>query len=263
MKKCTKCHTEKLEQDFYTDKRTKDGLYSSCKVCHGKDRGTHNKKEYMKEYMQKYRAIEKNKERMKEYLKKYRLEYEKSKEYKRNKKAYLQKYRCTEKYKKYASDYRNTKENKEHMKEYGKKYRGTEKEIERLKKRRQIPQNRLSASVGCGIRQALKAKKAGRHWESLVGYTLEDLTKHLESKFETWMTWDNYGKWHIDHIKPQSLFKFESAEDPEFKKCWEIDNLQPLEAIANLKKGNRLYSKDNFNDQSDETKTFIGELLNK
>lgn len=54
------------------------------------------------------------------------------------------------------------------------------------------------------------------------------------------MNWDNYGSyWHIDHIKPISLFKYETAEDPEFKKCWALDNLQPLEKIANLKKGNK------------------------
>jgi hypothetical protein len=28
--------------------------------------------------------------------------------------------------------------------------------------------------------------------------------------------------------------------DENFKKCWALDNLQPLEAIANIKKSNRL-----------------------
>lgn len=34
MKQCTKCRLEKEEDYFYEDKRTKDGLYSSCKKCH-------------------------------------------------------------------------------------------------------------------------------------------------------------------------------------------------------------------------------------
>ena len=100
------------------------------------------------------------------------------------------------------------------------------------------PQFHLDKIIGTAIYIALKGKKAERNWESLVGYTIEDLMKHFESKFESWMTWDNYGEWVIDHIKPKSLFKYKTAEDPEFKKCWALKNLQPLEKITNIKKSN-------------------------
>ena len=53
------------------------------------------------------------------------------------------------------------------------------------------------------------------------------------------MNWDNYGEWHIDHIKPISSFIFESSEDEEFKRCWSLDNLQPMWGIENIKKGNK------------------------
>ena len=62
--------------------------------------------------------------------------------------------------------------------------------------------------------------------------------EHLEKLFETWMTWGNYGKWHIDHIKPRSLFNYEKPEDKDFQECWALKNLQPLEASENLKKFN-------------------------
>jgi len=64
---------------------------------------------------------------------------------------------------------------------------------------------------------------------------------HLESQFKPGMNWENYGKygWHIDHIRPQSWFKFESKNDPEFKICWALSNLQPLWAKENSFKGNR------------------------
>ena len=88
------------------------------------------------------------------------------------------------------------------------------------------------------IWEALKGRKASRRWEELVGYTVGDLMKHLENRFEPWMTWKNYGKWHIDHIKPKSLFQYETAEDPEFRKCWSLENLQPLEMGANIRKFN-------------------------
>lgn len=61
--------------------------------------------------------------------------------------------------------------------------------------------------------------------------------EHLEEQFKSGMNWDNYGKWHVDHIKPISLFVFTSYEDEEFQKCWALENLQPLWAEENLKKG--------------------------
>lgn len=36
MKICTTCKIEKPTESFYTDKRTSDGLYSSCAQCHQK-----------------------------------------------------------------------------------------------------------------------------------------------------------------------------------------------------------------------------------
>jgi 5-methylcytosine-specific restriction endonuclease McrA len=104
---------------------------------------------------------------------------------------------------------------------------------------RKNPQFRLAEAISRGMRYSLEAKKNGVHWEELVGYTLEDLIKHLEARFEPWMTWNNYGEWHVDHIKPKSLFRYENTEASEFKKCWALENLQPLRATENIKKGKR------------------------
>jgi hypothetical protein len=103
--------------------------------------------------------------------------------------------------------------------------------------RRESPKYRLDSNMGVAIYQALKERKGGRHWESLVDYTLKDLIKYLESQFDDKMNWENYGSyWHVDHIKPRSLFKYTFPEDPEFKECWALKNLQPLEKIANIRK---------------------------
>ncbi len=100
---------------------------------------------------------------------------------------------------------------------------------------------RIDNSLKSLIWLALKGEKAGRKWEKLVGYTLEDLMKHLKKQFDDKMTWGNYGSyWSIDHRKPRSLFHYKTAEDPEFKKCWALENLQPMEKIANIKKGKKL-----------------------
>jgi len=97
------------------------------------------------------------------------------------------------------------------------------------------------------INASLKTLKAGRHWETLVGYTIHDLKNHLESLFEYWMNWDNYGKasrikltWQIDHILPISSFNIISAECDDFKQCWSLKNLRPLNAIENISKGKKI-----------------------
>jgi hypothetical protein len=119
------------------------------------------------------------------------------------------------------------KENSKHINKYHRERRNNN------------PKIKINTNMGNSIRDALRDKKNGRHWEDLVDYTLDDLMNHLENKFEDWMTWDNYGEWHIDHIKPRSWFNFESIKDEEFKKCWSLENLQPLEAHKNLVKNNR------------------------
>ena len=105
-----------------------------------------------------------------------------------------------------------------------------------------LSQNRLNATIGRAIGTVIKDKEQGKHWELLLGYTVGDLMKHLESKFQKDMSWDNYGRngWHIDHIIPKSLWKFSNFNDREFKQCWSLANLQPLWAHDNLSKGNRI-----------------------
>ena len=38
MKQCSKCKKIKEAKEFCKDKRTKSGLYSACKLCHGETR---------------------------------------------------------------------------------------------------------------------------------------------------------------------------------------------------------------------------------
>jgi len=82
----------------------------------------------------------------------------------------------------------------------------------------------------------------------LLGYTANDLIKHLESKFELGMTWSNYGigGWEIDHIIPDSWFQYSSTNDEGFKNSWKLGNLQPMWAINNRIKGNHFAGKENI-----------------
>jgi len=71
-----------------------------------------------------------------------------------------------------------------------------------------------------------------------LGCSIIELKTHLESKFQEGMSWDNYGEWHIDHIKPLSKFQLKNKD--EFLLAVHYTNLQPLWAEDNLKKGNKM-----------------------
>jgi hypothetical protein len=110
-----------------------------------------------------------------------------------------------------------------------------ERLIFRLKK---DPRFRLKFNFASRLRGALKTKKKGTTFQWL-DYSLDDLIKHLEERFREGMNWDNYGEWHIDHIEPIINFKFNNITDDAFKECWSLNNLQPLWAKENFKKGVR------------------------
>lgn len=90
------------------------------------------------------------------------------------------------------------------------------------------------------INSSLKAQKTYKINKSvlLLGCSIESLKRYLESKFKEGMTWENYGKWEIDHIYPCS--KFDLLKKEEQKKCYNYRNLQPLWKIDNRKKGGKL-----------------------
>jgi len=62
------------------------------------------------------------------------------------------------------------------------------------------------------------------------------LKEHIEKQFVDGMSWDNWGEWHIDHIKPVS--KFDKSEKITIINS--LNNLQPLWAVDNLKKSNKI-----------------------
>lgn len=107
------------------------------------------------------------------------------------------------------------------------------------KNRARYEKNKVNWNFSRRMRLALNGIKEGQSWENLVEYDLIDLKKHLEKGFQPGMNWENYGEWHIDHIKPITAFDITSIECEDFKKCWSLENLQPLWAEENMSKGNR------------------------
>ena len=101
------------------------------------------------------------------------------------------------------------------------------------KRRDNDPKYRAMMALHCRLYLAVKEKK-GKTLE-LTGCSKEELISHLESKFKDGMSWDNYGAWHIDHIRPCA--SFDLTDSDEQKKCFHWSNLQPLWAQDNIQKG--------------------------
>lgn len=230
---CSKCKVYLPYNEFYKDKYSPDGVCYSCKKCKGgksthelvserisfiKNRNENGKKCIkcgnifpLSSFRKSKCSIDGTEGKCKTCAKKYD---EKSREKNR---AKIQE--CS----------RNRKFNPEYMK----------KKRQYEKNRRQNIKYRVSGNVSRGIRRSLKSDKNGRHWESLVGYTIIQLKDHLEKQFTEGMSWDNYGEWHIDHIRPICSFNIEDYECDDFKKCWSLSNLQPLWAIENQTKNGK------------------------
>ena len=57
-------------------------------------------------------------------------------------------------------------------------------------------------------------------------------------------TWDpddsSTWKWQLDHKLPHSMFNYTSMEDQAFLDCWDLSNLEPISALENLNKRNKV-----------------------
>ena len=113
--------------------------------------------------------------------------------------------------------------------EYYKKYNKTSRKLD-IKFR--LMWN-LRARLNAAIKKNIKSKRT----IELIGCSVDFLKIYLERKFTKGMSWSNYGKWHIDHIKPCS--KFDMSKLNEQHKCFNYKNLQPLWAKDNLSKHNK------------------------
>ncbi len=96
---------------------------------------------------------------------------------------------------------------------------------------------KLAHNMRGRIRSALKGKYKASSMVNLVGCSMENLRTHLQSKFAEGMTWENYGKWHVDHIIPCSSFDMKNEQHQ--KQCFHYTNLQPLWALDNWSKGSK------------------------
>lgn len=97
------------------------------------------------------------------------------------------------------------------------------------------PEFRLKKNLRERVRVALKGLTKGASIMNLTGCTVQELKTHIEKQFQVGMSWDNYGTWHVDHIKPCALFNLSTFKAQ--LECFHYTNLQPLWALENISKG--------------------------
>tara|TARA_R110000787_G_scaffold92131_1_gene193952 strand:+ start:16 stop:552 length:537 start_codon:yes stop_codon:yes gene_type:complete len=172
-------------------------------------------KEYQREYLRKWRAKnpEKTKEQSRQDNKTYRIKHR-------------LKIRILQKTRRAKNPEKTSKQNKKDLKTF------------RIKNRNN-PIYKMQQNMRSAMSAALAGKRKSQSTMNIIGCTVEELFEHLESclSWESWMTRENYGKngWDVDHIIPIS--KWSENCPLQFALCWDKSNLQPMEHIANIKKG--------------------------
>jgi len=240
MKQCIRCLIEKPLEEFGDNKNNKDGKSSYCKECE-RLRGA------------EYR--EKNRKKVNESSKKWRKDN--PEKYKKVINKYLEKnphMTSKERIKKYREDPNFVKKEKERIREYRKKniekererrkeYYHNNKKLERVKsnewKKNKIKTDgfyRMKINLRHRLRDYLFGETKSKRTHDIVGIDKESFKLYIESKFTKGMSWENYGKWHLDHIKPLCMAK----DNEELLLLNHYTNLQPLWAEDNIKK-NRKY----------------------
>jgi len=234
MKRCITCKKEKQIDSFSKNRSKKDGRQQKCKECE-KDYYWSNRDNIIKKRKE---SFEENKDlilsKRAEYYKKHqdkkiaysRAYREKNKEkdlaYKRehyynNKEYYANKHR----------EYRD--KNKDRIREYHTKYCA--------KRRSSDPMYRLVSGIRSRISNICSSMKNKKNWKTFdaIGCNREDFKLYIESFFVSGMSWDNYGEWHIDHIKPLCTAK---TEEDVFT-LNHYTNLRPMWWFDNLAKGGK------------------------
>ncbi len=200
-KKCNKCGEAKAITTFAIDNNLKSGRRGTCSSCI-KEYRTKNKDIISQYHKKRYLLI---KDEVSVASKSY---YEKNKEEVRSR------------HKKYREN------NKESINEY---YR---------RKRLNDPMYRVICSMRTRVNRFCRQvgiNKANRTID-LIGCSIEEFKFHIEFRFVGDMSWDNYGKWHIDHITPLST----ASNSKDLMTLNHYTNLQPLWAFDNISKGNRV-----------------------
>lgn len=109
---------------------------------------------------------------------------------------------------------------------------------EERQRRASDPVFRFVKNARTRIYLALKKGPKYAKTESLVGCSFDQLLGLMEFHFLPGMSWENYGQWHVDHIKPCAIFNL--SDPAQQQECFHYSNLQPMWGEDNMRKGARV-----------------------
>jgi hypothetical protein len=111
-------------------------------------------------------------------------------------------------------------------------------EIGRQKRELIDPVFKLKRKMRSSLRGAFKRMGYSKNTlsQEILGADWEIVKEHFESLFTEGMTWENMGKWHIDHKIPLST----ATSEQEIKTLCNYKNLQPLWEKDNLEKSDKI-----------------------
>jgi hypothetical protein len=255
LKRCSRCKQEKSYDLFNKLWCSKDGYDYYCRECTREKQKESHLRNYEKSKKRSNDWKKENRDKVNEYRRAYYLEHPEivKEEQRRHSKKYPE--QANERSKKYYLDnpekmklyhaqryIEHSDEIKEKVKQWGKENPEKVKvhNSRKYQKRKSDPMKKLNRNMSFRVWTCLKTTKASRTWKDFVSFTIEELMEHLEKQFLPDMTWNNYGKWHVDHKIPLAAFSFLSPSDDEFKKAWALSNLQPMWGLENIKKGKKI-----------------------
>jgi hypothetical protein len=240
MKTCKKCNDIKNENLFSKNKNNKDGLSIYCIECEKLRKKVYrdNNRDKVNESAKLYRKN--NPEKYKETIKKY-LDKNPHMTSKERTKKYRESEEWREKFRKCSKEF--YEKNKEILIKKSKEYREKNKEKMRKlsrdwenKKNKEDGFFRMKKRIRERIRDYMKGENKGVKTKEIIGLDYNEFKEFISSKFSDGMSWENYGKWHLDHI----ITLCSAKNKEEILILNHYTNLQPLWAEDNLKKGGKI-----------------------
>ena len=116
------------------------------------------------------------------------------------------------------------------------------KKRKRKRKKRLSKKRALSATINQIIRKSINNNANSQALYNYAGYTTKQAKRRLMQTIPEGYVWEDFkkGKLHIDHIIPVKVHNFNTIEDIDFKKCFDLKNLQLLPARDNRKKSAKI-----------------------
>lgn len=229
IKQCNRCKTTKSVEEFCKATKAKDGYQGHCKACQAKHAlkwkaALPDKKAYMK-WVRSRIPEEKKRKTVKGYI------------------AYYKTPRGREERRKWRArrmlepEFAAREKERDRLKRQTPEYKARARANAKRKHDTDLSYRIKNSVRSCIIKAITNNQKAGRSVQ-LLGCSIEEFKRHIESQWKDGMCWKNYGRergqWSFDHVICCVLFDFTYPSHQHA--CFHHSNVRPLWHIENVAK---------------------------